>query len=93
VQKYEKGVNRIGASGLRKIARVLEVSPSYFSEGAPKGDLNISDFEESDVVSFARDFLPTGEGLQLNRAFVAIKDPKVRKKILELVSLPDTCEG
>ena len=35
VQKYEKGANRIGASRLQQLARVLDVPPSYFFEGAP----------------------------------------------------------
>jgi transcriptional regulator with XRE-family HTH domain len=33
VQKYEKGNNRIGASRIRQLAEVLEVSPAYFFEG------------------------------------------------------------
>jgi transcriptional regulator with XRE-family HTH domain len=37
VQKYEKGTNRIGASRLQQIGRVLEVPTSYFFEGAPGG--------------------------------------------------------
>ena len=37
VQKYEKGANRIGASRLQQLARVLEVPPSFFFEGAPSG--------------------------------------------------------
>src|SRR4051812_3605884 len=35
IQKYEKGTNRIGASRLQQIGRVLEVPASYFFEGAP----------------------------------------------------------
>lgn len=31
LQKYEKGTNRVGASRLQAIAKVLEVAPSYFS--------------------------------------------------------------
>ena len=34
VQKYEKGVNRVGASRLQQIANVLEVTPDFFFEGA-----------------------------------------------------------
>jgi len=85
VQKYEKGANRIGASRLQQLARVLEVPPSFFFEGAPSGELNASGFHEPDTSSYVVDFLSTNEGLQLNRAFAAIKDPKVRKKILDLV--------
>jgi hypothetical protein len=32
------------------------------------------------------DFLSTSEGLQLNRAFAQIRDPKVRKRVLDLVT-------
>jgi transcriptional regulator with XRE-family HTH domain len=37
IQKYEKGMNRVGASRLQQIGRVLEVPASYFFEGAPGG--------------------------------------------------------
>jgi transcriptional regulator with XRE-family HTH domain len=85
VQKYEKGANRIGASRLQQLARVLEVPPSFFFEGAPSSDGMSMGFAEPDSSSYVVDFLSTNEGLQLNRAFAAIKDPKVRKKILDLV--------
>ena len=85
VQKYEKGANRIGASRLQQLARVLDVPPSYFFEGAPMGDASATGFAEPDSSAYVVDFLSTNEGLQLNRAFAAIKDPKVRKKILDLV--------
>ena len=38
VQKYEKGANRIGASRLQDIARVLQVAPAFFFDGAPSTD-------------------------------------------------------
>jgi len=37
IQKYEKGTNRIGASRLQAIARVLSVPVAFFFEGAPGG--------------------------------------------------------
>ncbi len=85
IQKYEKGANRIGASRLQQLARVLEVAPAYFFEGSPSGDAQVAGFAESGGESYVVDFLSTREGLQLNRAFAAIKDPDVRKKILDLV--------
>ena len=85
VQKYEKGANRIGASRLQQLARVLEVPPSYFFDGAPSGDGSAVGFAESGGNSNTVDFVLTSEGLQLNRAFAAIKDHKVRKRILDLV--------
>ena len=83
VQKYEKGTNRIGASRLQQISKVLDAPPSFFFEGAPTSEaISRPGFaESSEVVGF----LSTVEGLQLNKAFASIKDPKVRKKVVELV--------
>ena len=87
IQKYEKGSNRIGASRLQELARVLKVPPAYFFEGAPVGVALSVGFAEDDPSAPITDFLSTSEGLQLNRSFAAIRDPKVRKRIIELVSL------
>jgi transcriptional regulator with XRE-family HTH domain len=88
IQKYEKGTNRIGASRLQNIARVLSVPVSYFFEDAPvpaeAGEGQPANFAESSA-SFVVDFLSSNEGLQLNRAFVRVKDAKVRRRIIELV--------
>ena len=94
VQKYEKGANRIGASRLQQLARVLDVPPAYFFEDAPTGDTRAPGFAEEEVQNnHFVDFLSTSEGLQLNRAFAAIRDAKVRKRILDLVvSLAATAE-
>jgi transcriptional regulator with XRE-family HTH domain len=85
VQKYEKGANRIGASRLQQLARVLDVPPAYFFEDAPSGEPQAMGFAEEEGHNHFVDFLSTSEGLQLNRAFASIRDAKVRKKILELV--------
>ena len=85
VQKYEKGANRIGASRLQQLARVLDVPPAYFFEDAPSGEPRAAGFAEDEGHNHFVDFLSTSEGLQLNRAFAAIRDAKVRKKILDLV--------
>jgi transcriptional regulator with XRE-family HTH domain len=85
VQKYEKGANRIGASRLQHLARVLDVPPSFFFEGAPASDTPSMGFNEDPGNSYVVDFLSTAEGLQLNRAFSAIKDARMRKSVLDLV--------
>lgn len=83
VQKYEKGSNRIGASRLQQISKILDAPPSFFFEGAPSGDGGaIPGFAETPNVV---DFISTVEGLQLNKAFATIKDARVRRKIVELV--------
>ena len=86
VQKYEKGTNRIGASRLQQISRALNVTPAFFFEGMPLAETGIAPgFAEDATSNFVLDFLSTAEGLHLNRAFARIRDPKVRKRIVDLV--------
>ncbi len=84
IQKYEKGTNRVGASRLQAIASFLEVPVSYFFEGAP-GEGSSEGFAEDSQTAFVVDFLSSTEGLLLNRAFARIGDPKVRRRIIDLV--------
>ncbi len=90
IQKYEKGANRIGASRLQQIAAALNVPPSFFFEGGPNYERSEVDghygVAEGSGSSYIVDFLSTVEGLHLNRAFVRIKDPKVRRRIVDLVT-------
>ena len=86
IQKYEKGTNRVGASRLQAIASILSVPVAFFFEDAPAGDKAAAEgFAEDSQTSYVVDFLSTSEGLQLNRAFVRISDPKVRKRLVDLV--------
>ena len=84
IQKYEKGTNRVGASRLQEISSILEVPVSYFFEDAP-GGTSSSGFAEDNQTTYVVDFLSSAEGLQLNRAFARIQNPKVRRKIIDLV--------
>jgi transcriptional regulator with XRE-family HTH domain len=86
VQKYEKGVNRIGASRLFHISRILDVPVQFFFEEAPQ--LNgpaVAGMAEPESQTFILEFLNSREGLELNRAFVKIGDAKVRKSVVDLV--------
>jgi transcriptional regulator with XRE-family HTH domain len=85
IQKYEKGSNRISASRLRQAAQVLEVPVEFFYEGAPTQPSTYSSLTESGAQPFDVAFLATAEGFQLNRAFLRIRDPKVRRRIVDLV--------
>ena len=87
VQKYEKGVNRIGASRLFQISKILDVPIQFFFEEAPySGDGNaVRGMAESDSEAFILEFLNSREGLELNRAFVKIGDAKIRKSVVDLV--------
>jgi transcriptional regulator with XRE-family HTH domain len=83
VQKYEKGVNRIGASRLQQIAQFLKVDIAYLFEGL-SGEKPSGFAEEG--TSFVMEFLNSSEGLQLNRAFARIKDPRVKRRLIALIS-------
>jgi len=84
VQKYEKGTNRIGASRLQQISHILQVPVSFFFEGAPAGGRPIG-LGEAPSPAYVSDFLASAEGLALTKAFMRIKDPKVRRRIVDLV--------
>ncbi|MDQ0472367.1 helix-turn-helix domain-containing protein [Labrys wisconsinensis] len=88
VQKYEKGTNRIGASRLQQISNILGVPVSFFFDGSPGNEPVDGGKALPDSSSSAHvvDFLSTTEGLQLNKAFVRIKDAKVRRRVVDLVS-------
>jgi transcriptional regulator with XRE-family HTH domain len=84
VQKYEKGVNRIGAGRLFEIARILGVPIYFFYESVTEqlaGAPGFAEVESPPVL----EFVSSGEGLQLSLAYMRIKDPKVRKRVLDLV--------
>ncbi len=82
VQKYEKGTNRVGASRLQHISRILKVPIAYFFAGTPsqpkaKGD--------AATLAFVSDFVASTDGQALMKAFMQIKRAKVRHHIVTLV--------
>jgi len=88
IQKYEKGSNRISASRLYQISRILNVPVQYFFEDAPETEFDgavrpggNNGESPPDII----DFISSAEGLQLNKAFAEIEDPSVRRKVVELV--------
>jgi transcriptional regulator with XRE-family HTH domain len=86
VQKYERGTNRVSASKLFEVANFLEAPVNYFFEELPspmpEGGAASGSMDEDRAI---RDFLLTGEGLELARGFPAIKSSKMRRTILDLV--------
>ncbi|MEJ6781809.1 helix-turn-helix domain-containing protein [Aminobacter sp. Piv2-1] len=88
IQKYEKGTNRVGASRLQAIASILSVPVAFFFEDAPGQEgTEHRGLAEDASTSFVVDFLSSAEGLQLNRAFARISNPKVRRKVIELAKV------
>ena len=88
IQKYEKGINRIGASRLYELAGVLGVPVQYFYDDAPSmtaANGAVAGMAEPSQESYVVDFLASREGLELNKAFVRITDPRQRRAVLDLV--------
>ena len=86
VQKYEKGANRIGASRLQQISNILQVPVAFFFEGAPHiPGQPTGGFSEAPSPAYVSEFLATSDGLALTKAFMRIKDSKLRRRIVDLV--------
>jgi transcriptional regulator with XRE-family HTH domain len=82
VQKYERGANRIGASRLYRVSTVLQVPIGFFFEGLDAQP--IGGFAEGDQTPLIDDFINSPEGVALAAAFARIREPSVRRKLLEL---------
>ena len=96
VQKYERGANRVGASRLFDISRVLDVPISFFFEdmpegmdatpvSGPRGRIYGSDEVQEPFSYGADDNLTKRETLNLVRAYYRIADPAVRKQMVDLM--------
>jgi len=87
IQKYEKGINRIGASRLFDLAQVLGVPVQFFYEEAPATEprFAVDGFAEKPAENAIVEFLRSRDGLELNKAFVRISDAKARRAIVDLV--------
>jgi transcriptional regulator with XRE-family HTH domain len=86
VQKYEKGTNRISVGRLVDIANILGVGIDFFFNGI-KSKRAGPGFAEEDALPYASEVMSTPEGLQLIRTFATIKNAKVRRSLVQLVSV------
>ena len=83
VQKYERAANRISASRLFQMGKVLDVKVPFFYEGyeeagAPSG------FAEPPAEAFQSDLLQRRDTIELFKAFYAIDKPTLRRQLLDL---------
>jgi len=92
VQKYERGVNRIGSSRLYALGQILDVPVSFFfddlgEEARPRGAYEVAGLaEERAAFQHEEEQLPLDrrETLELVRAYYRIADPAVRRRLFEL---------
>lgn len=81
VQKYEKGMNRIGASRLQQIGEVLQVPVSFFFEDTSASAPHGPDYFQAQIA----EFVSSPEGLRFIAAFERIKSPALRREIVSFV--------
>jgi transcriptional regulator with XRE-family HTH domain len=86
VQKYEKGTNRISASRLQQIARILDVSIDYLYGNGGEASAGQPGFAEPSAPAYEADLL-SADGLKLLKAYHGINDPSVRRRILDLAQV------
>lgn len=86
IQKYERGVNRMGASRLYDFSRVMSVPVSFFFEGyEPSSASSYGGMSENETPAFQNEQMPNRETMDMMRAYYRIKSPVMRKRVLELV--------
>lgn len=89
IQKYEKGLNRIGASRLQQFAQILNVPPSYFFDGIdvnPTSQRQPAELDASAVLAAVQgDEVSQRKSIELVRNFGRIQDPLMRNAIANLV--------
>src|SRR5579872_3514428 len=79
VQKYERGVNRMGSSRLFEFSKILSVPVSYFFEGLEKvaGQSTSQSGVAEDALTFEHEKISTRETLEIMRAYYRISDPHI----------------
>ena len=88
IQKYERGINRMGASRLYDFAKALGVPVSYFFEGFGEYANEagaVLGAAEPEAARFEHEKINNRETLEVMRAYYRIKNPSVRKRIIELI--------
>jgi transcriptional regulator with XRE-family HTH domain len=83
IQKYERGINRISASTLYRIACALSTDFSYFIEGYGGN----SCLMDNDLLTYKLDNLQKKESVELLKHYYKIPHPTVRKKIVDIIRL------
>lgn len=85
VQKYERGTNRLSASRLFQLARLLDVPISWFFEHIETGPASSRPRKDADGMDMPDTrTLSRRETLDLVRAYSRISDRKLRRKVFAM---------
>jgi transcriptional regulator with XRE-family HTH domain len=85
VQKYEKGLNRIGASRLFHLGAALGVPIQFFFDDffdEKNNQCRADGVPDATPDTATLEFLCSREGFELNKAFLSITDPRVRRTLI-----------
>jgi transcriptional regulator with XRE-family HTH domain len=74
VQKYEKGMNRVGAARLQQVATALDVPVAFFFDG---------DGKSREVDSLL--FIDSSFSLRLLRAYASVKNQALQRQFVSLI--------
>lgn len=94
IQKYERGSNRVSASRLYDVARVLGVNIAFFFEDinsdvtAKRPTQNLPEqagLSEPPMPAYEQDELSRNETLELVRAYWRLPNHDMRKNVLDLL--------
>jgi transcriptional regulator with XRE-family HTH domain len=83
VQKYERGANRVGASRLYDLSRVLDVPVAYFFEEFADAP-SVAGVAEPTTDAYQPNPMMKRETLELVRAYLRIADPQIKRRLFEL---------
>ena len=86
IQKYEKGITRIGASSLEHISHILRVPVEFFFEDVVSGEPTQIPTRKDAPTADINEFMATKEGLALAKAFMRIGNEKLRQRFASLVN-------
>lgn len=88
IQKYERGMNRVGASRLFQLCGLLGVSSSFFFDGLePERAPGMAEFASGPEPLSTAALLAAPGALDLLAEYARLKSPAQRKKVVELVRL------
>jgi transcriptional regulator with XRE-family HTH domain len=96
VQKYERGANRVGASRLYDLSRVLDVPVSFFFDDLSPELVAAQGEASGDAMPGAHepDPMMRRETLELVRAYYRIPDPQIRRRLFDLTkAIANACSG
>ncbi len=92
IQKYERGVNRIGSSRLYEFSKLMTVPVSYFfdemDKNAPAMTAGVAESAsafEHEKAPTEQDKMSSRETLEMMRSFYRISDTRIRKRVIDLI--------